>query len=200
MFKHYTFHITSFLCLSIFFAVLIAFPNLSEARETGFDTGNTFQVTRVEGQLMVACHEGMQNDMQSYFCQSETLDPAEYARFVTAGPVQADSVKLTATHADGSQRSKSGRFDGAKGISAKAFNLWISTLLQRPLLKGGKNKIDFELSQSGRVVKAGSFEANVVSGNTRRCPPGNISSMSMMDCRSGGAVCDRYFRQYNYCQ
>jgi hypothetical protein len=155
----------------------------------------------VQGRLMVTCndpHDG--SSVASYFCESSFLSPAEAARFKTGSGAVADRVKLTATRADGSVRSKDGDFDSAKGQSTKRFNLWISTLFQRPLLRAGQNEITYLLTRGGEKVEEGRFRANVTGGPTLTCASGHITSAAGDDCRFSHRVCEQYFSQNNWCR
>lgn len=182
------------------FVIFGAVHFVAEARDTGFETGNEFQSVLLEGNLSVTCHDGAATDFAYFRCTRPTLDPVEYARFVTEQPVDADTVALKVRHADGSTRSKASGFEAAKGASSKRFNLWIATVLQRPLLEPGKNTVEYRLVKAGRTVKTGTFIVNVARGRDRFCPDGRATSHNINDCRSSYAICDEYFYRFNFCQ
>jgi hypothetical protein len=196
---------TSFKITTRISAILAAviFPYFSSASSgnASFETGNEFQIVSVQGRLLVSCSDPTDgSSIASYFCEDSFLSPAEMARFKTSSGVAADRVKLTATRADGSVRSKEGEFDSAKGQSSKPINLWVSTLFQRPLLKSGLNDISYELTRGGESVERGRFQANVTGGPTLTCASGHITSSQADDCRFSQRVCGQYFSQHNWCR
>jgi hypothetical protein len=176
------------------------FSQPSHAVTTGLEVGNEPKAVVLRGDLTVYCRDNQRGtEIARHNCRRLTLDPSEFSRFVT-DPIDADYVALKAVHEDGSSRSKEGGFDGATGKSSSRFNLWISTLLQRPLLDMGKNEVTYVLKRGGTVVKRGSFTVNVTRGQDLRCRYDSIDSYDINDCRNSANVCDRYFRQNNWCE
>lgn len=168
----------------------------------GLSGGDQFTSVNIEGRLSVSCM-GTQGG-PSYgtaSCRMNLLNPGEYSFFV--GPkVDADSVSLQATWENGKvSKVKTEKYDSATGRSKKSFNLWIATLLQRPLLDFGKNTVNYKLLKNGNIVEEGEFIVNVVSGGTKACQrAGFYTSSNNNDCAQPSQFCDRYFREYNYCQ
>lgn len=184
----------TFLLLCLFVS-----PAMAEELSTGFDVGNDFVATYLSGEVTVSCRDNGQSDFASFRCVGEVLDPAEFVRF--KGPkVSADKVILSALREDGSVREKSESYDAEKGISKGRFNLWISTLFQRPLLKFGRNVVDYSLTKSGKTVKAGQFTAQVSAGPERSCQRRHYFSNNLNDCRGSQMMCSQYFRDEDYCQ
>lgn len=183
-----------------FLTLLILLSSSAWAVETGFITGNQFTATPIEGEVTVNCSENGSFDTVRWVCEDITLDPAEFVHFVTEPGGTADTVVLKATWENGKGREKSAGFDPATGKSKSRFNLWIMTLLQRPLLDYGVNKIDYKLTRDGQVEKEGQFIATVTRGQKRLCSHDYISSPTMTDCRSPSTVCSQYFAHQNYCQ
>lgn len=175
----------------------------AQAEDFRFSTGNQFEAVALTGRVTVSCrdHSG-QSDFASVRCSGEVLDPAEFARFVGPKGLDADAVSLTASWEGGGGRQKSDAWLPAEGRSRGRFNLWVSTLLQRPLLDYGRNELRFVLTKDGRTVREGRFEAGVRRGASRACRRGrHYQSSDMMDCRGGASrVCSRYFADENYCQ
>lgn len=179
-------------------ALLFSISNFAQ----GLSGGDQFTSVNVEGRLSVSCM-GTQGG-PSYgtaSCRMNLLNPGEYSFFV--GPkVDADSVSLQATWENGKvSKVKTEKYDSSTGRSKKSFNLWIATLLQRPLLDFGKNTVNYKLLKNGNIVEEGEFIVNVVSGGTKTCQrPGFYTSSNSSDCAQPSQFCDRYFREYNYCQ
>jgi hypothetical protein len=186
--------------LTILALALLPFSALADS-DAGFETGNDFQSVYIEGEISVNCQDGMNNDFASFRCAAELLDPAEYVKFKGPIGVDADEVVLKATREDGSTREKNESYDPVAGLSKGRFNLWISTLFQRPLLKLGKNEIEYSLTKDGKVTKSGNFTANVSQGEDRSCRyRRHYFSSDINDCRSSQRLCSRYFHEENYCQ
>lgn len=168
----------------------------------GFSTGNDFTATMLYGEISVSCHDSGRSDHSYVRCSSEVLDPAEFVRFIGPKDVAADQVALSATWESGQVREKTKGWDSAAGRSTERFNLWIATLFQRPLLDYGKNAIRYFLKKGGQIVREGSFTANVRRGERRVCRRRrHYTSSNLSDCRPPSTnLCDRYFRDENYCQ
>ncbi len=185
-----------FLSLLVFsLTVIIA----QESLAAGFSQGNEFQVHRITGSLMVICSGGAQPGQQNRFvrCDADVWSPAIRDYFV--GPaVDADTVVLNSTRADGSQKSKDSKYDGSKGQSKSQFNLGIWTLTQKPLLQEGANQIHFTISKDGQTVSEGDFTTNVTRTATKTCPSGTEHAFG--DCNFPENYCDRYFDRYDNCQ
>lgn len=180
--------------------LLLTVSSLQAFGSARFSGGDTFEAIDLEADITVSCQEGMERDVRYVTCSESLLNPGEYTYFVGPEGVVADTVKVKSTWENGKGEEKQASYDNDKGRSGKALNLWISTLLQRPLLDYGVNKIDWEMSQSGQTVASGTYDVKVVDKGTRRCPSGYYSSWTMNDCRFPSSVCDRHFRSYNYCE
>lgn len=172
------------------------------AEEFGFSTGNEFSAVLLYGELSVSCSEGGQYDTAYYRCREEVLDPAESARFTGPRGVDADRVELSAVWETGTVREKDSGWEPAAGRSAGRFNLWIRTLLQRPLLDYGRNAVRYRLTKDGKIAREGELVAAVKRGQSRSCRRRrHYSSNNMSDCRAAASsLCDRYFRDEDYCQ
>lgn len=186
--------------MKILFSIITLFTvqNLFAA---GFSTGNEFHATLIQGRLTMICPSGTPGGQQNvlFTCRATILDPAEYDYFV--GPmVDGDKVTLEATREDGSTRSKTTGYDGSKGKSENRFNLWISSLTQRPLLADGANKISYKITKANATITSGEFTAKVVREPTATCRPRTLYSSSAMDCQNQMTACGRYFELENYCQ
>ena len=169
----------------------------------GFEAGNEFVATPLEGSISVTCNDFStgERDFGTFICRDEILQPGEVLRFQGDVGVDADEVSLTAKWEDGSTRTKTKDYDPATGMSKGRFNLWIQTLLQRPLLDYGKNEINFQLTKDSTPVQEGSFIANVAKGAKRTCSVReHFFSNTIRDCRFPDDLCRRYFSMHNYCR
>jgi len=181
-----------------FISTILVFFAIS-AHAQSFTAGNHFISQVIYGDLDVQCHDPGHGMRTAFFqCQEQTLDPAEYSYF-TGPKVQADQVHLKAVWQNGHQTGTKD-VGYADGKSVDAINLWISTLFQRPLLDEGLNKVSYELSNSGKTVASGEFDVMVDEAGTLHCPRGFIDSFVSADCDNQYSVCDRYFRDHNYCK
>jgi hypothetical protein len=164
--------------------------------DVGFLSGNQFSVSSIQGQVTVYCADG---SSAVYTCRDNALDPVSYDYFAGPSGVAADEITLTSVRSDGSVRETTGGYDASAGHSANAFNLWISTIFQRPLLRAGVNKVNYVLGNAGKEVSQGIFVVNVGAGAPRTCPATHYNSADKSDCESQYTVCQRYFEQYQNC-
>lgn len=182
--------------------LILMFSMLSLAQAAGLSGGDQFSAQLVEGRLNVSCMgTGSGPTFGSAYCRSEILNPGEYSFFI--GPkTDADIVTLQATHEDGSiSKAKKSDYDSVNGKSKKSFNLWIRTVLQRPLLDYGKNIVTYTLSKNGRDIEQGTFNVEVVKGGRAVCQRiGFYTSSVSSDCATPENFCARYFAENNYCQ
>jgi len=171
------------------------------AMAAGLSGGDQYSTMNIYGRLNVQC-SGPQGTSSGFAdCRGQILNPGEHSYFL--GPKsEADTVTLVATHEDGSvSKPKSSSYNGETGKSKKSFNLWISTVLQRPLLDFGKNTVKYTLSQNGRTTEQGTFIVNVVDGGRSVCQRvGYYYSSMASDCQFPTNLCSRYFSENNYCQ
>jgi hypothetical protein len=171
-----------------------------ESLAAGFKQGNDFQVQRITGNLTIFCSGQTQpgQNIKHVRCDADLWSPGLTDYFV--GPVMdADQVTLNSTRADGSTKSKDSKYDGSVGHSEKAFNLGISTLTQKPLLKGGDNNIHYTLSKNGDTVSEGDFKATVTRIPGATCPSDSDTAFGSQ-CDYPQNFCDRYFDRHNNCQ
>lgn len=171
--------------------------------EVGFKNGNNLTAAISVGEITIQCPTnpvGGGPSWGSFLCRQDILIPAEYDYFQGPPGVNADEVTLTALHEDGSQRSKTVGYDSKLGHSSKRVNLWIATLLQRPLLNGGVNRVSYHLTKDGKTVDRGEFVAVVKDGGEKVCSRrGHYWSQDSMACQTGGSYCHQYFDENNYC-
>lgn len=188
-------------------AFFVIFASVAAHAEIGFKKGNRLTAVLTQGDILVQCSgsggfpPGTGGPSSASFrCQEEVITTGEFDYFVGPERIQADAVTLTATHADGSTRTKKSGYDSAKGQSTDTFNLWIATLFQRPLLDVGLNKITYTLTYKGKTTSSGKFEATVKDGGRKVCQRrGSYWSPNASDCQNPSAMCSRYFSENNYC-
>ena len=168
---------------------------------TGFSGGDQFSTLNIEGRLNVQCSGPTGSSSGFATCREQLLNPGEYSYF-EGSKVDADHVILQATREDGSiSKTKTEEYNSVAGKSKKSFNLWISTVFQRPLLGFGKNTVKYSLTKNGKAVEEGNFIVNVVDGGRAVCQRiGFYMSSTTSDCTSPSLYCPRYFNENNYCQ
>lgn len=176
----------------------------------GFVSGSEFSATPIEGTVFMTCEGFNGNAQVTYSCRDVVLDPQATDIFFGPQDIHATQVELTAVHEDGSDRVKMAGYNGKVGRSTSTFNLWISTLFQKPLLMAGVNKISYSItgpentSSDGTEIQReyvrGSFQINVKRSIARRCPTTQYHSSDVTDCNSQYSICQRYFEQYNNCR
>ena len=106
---------------------------------------------------------------------------------------------LVSKQESGSVVKKTEDFDGRIGKTENALNLWISTLFQKPLLRDGRNIISYELLSKGVVKQSGEFSVQVSRAPSRVCPNTTYNSIDFNDCQAQYSICQRYFKENNYC-
>ena len=168
----------------------------------GFDAGNEFDATPLYGEVSVTCFDNGRSEFASFRCRDEILEPFDHVRFTGPAGVDADAVELSARWENGKTRSKKGGYDADLGRSSGHFNLWIATLLQRPLLDYGANAVHFVMKKGGSRVAEGDFTATVRKAPRRECRyRPHYPSHNANDCRAGStSVCGRMFREQSYCR
>jgi hypothetical protein len=187
----------------LFSFALLIMTSFAKAGTVGFASGANFTSTSIEGQVTVTCDGFNGTGSAIYNCRDNILEPLAYDYFVGPQDKSVNEVELKATHADGNSVTKDSVYDGVKGKSHDAFNLWISTIFQKPLLAVGINKIHYRTLHSVDSVEAlseGDFTVTVDRGPTRKCQTTQYNSTDNNDCSSQYSVCQRYFEQFNYCR
>jgi hypothetical protein len=183
--------------------LILATAGLGANADVGFRNGNKLDAHYVSGRIHVDCAMTGPSGPSSVWtnCEAEILNPSEADYFVGPQGVVADSLEITALHEDKSTRTKTDSYDAEKGRSSGRFNLWISTVFQRPLLDMGMNKVHYILKLKGSVVSEGDFEAIVAKAGDLECRrTGYYYSQSSNDCMTGYSFCSQYFYENNYCQ
>lgn len=188
--------------LRTFLAILLLSLS-AQANTVGFAKGNELTAAAVEGRVTVTCNgfNGVGNAI--YACRDQVLEPQVYDYFTGPTHPKAAEVELKCKREDGSVRTKASGYNGAKGISTDSFNLWISTLFQKPLLQVGVNTIDYKITADDRAdteIAKGRFVVNVKRAPARRCPDAHYNSTDINDCNSQYSVCQRYFEEFNNCR
>lgn len=179
--------------------LITALSSFAHADRIGFEKGNSLTVTPVQGQVRVVCNGFNGNGAAVYTCRDVLMKPGAYDYFVGIRDARATKVELKAIHQDGSDRSKTLAYQGSRGRSDEAFNLWISTLFQKPLLEVGANTIKFRLMGNSGVYAEGEFQAVVTKSTMRECPAASYHSSDINDCNSQYSICQRYFNEHNSC-
>lgn len=166
----------------------------------GFSDGEKFVSTEINGEMTVNCQSGTQSQTAFFSCRDNLLSPAETSYFIGPVGIRASQVNLYAKHADGSQVDKKLDYKSDQGKSERV-NLWLASLFQKPLLDYGVNDIRFKMKDSGgSTVSEGSFVVQVDRGTARQCRHQYYNSNDINDCTNSSFMCDRYFRDENYCQ
>ncbi|MNL30457.1 hypothetical protein D3C87_1521950 [compost metagenome] len=182
--------------LSMIFAIVLM--GLTAQAEVGFKAGNEMTAVLSEGDITVHCRYGNPT-MQYVRCRADILTTGEYDFFVGPAGVAADEVTLTARHQDGSSRTKTVDYDSKKGRSSKSINLWILTLLQKPLLDPGVNKVSYKMTKGSKVAARGEFTAVVKDGGRKVCSRRGYYNDMSSNCMNPERYCQDFFRENNYC-
>ncbi|MBT7611126.1 MAG: hypothetical protein HN576_15300 [Bacteriovoracaceae bacterium] len=160
----------------------------------GFKSGSNLTSHYIYGNIYTYCPKRS----RSHICRMDYLESGDRDKFIHPA-IDANKVTLEARHQQGSRRSKKVSFDAVQGESKKYFNLWLGSLLQRPLLRSGKNTINYKLQKNGTIVTTGTFIVNVKASESKRCRDRIYHSQNDSDCGNPGHLCQRYFLEQAYC-
>lgn len=185
-------------------SVLVIFSIFSARSfaEAGFKSGNNFSVRPVKGVVTLHCINGRigESPSRTYNCNNNYISPSSHSRFITDSGIEAKKVRLTATWENGKVKSKTKKWSSKKGQS-KNFNLWITTLFQRPLLGYGVNQVQYEmLSKSGDVLEVGIFEANIERRPAVNCGHRSYNVYNSSDCSFPATYCRRMYQEGHGCR
>ena len=186
-------------------SIILLLSAVAKADYVGFSSGSTFQATPIEGNVIMTCDGFNGSSQANYTCRDVVLEPLNSDVFLGPQDARATQVELKADREDGSSRLKMLNYDGRNGKSTGAFNLWISSLFQRPLLAVGVNHIHFSIYSNGtgsdlQEYGSGDFVVTVNRGTSRTCPTTQYHSTDVTDCNSQYSICQRYFEQYSNCR
>lgn len=190
--------------LKIVTAILLL-CSAASAGYVGFASGSQFKATPIEGTVIITCDGFNGSGQATYTCRDVVLEPQNYDVFQGPQGSEATQVELSVDREDGSNRVKVSNYNGKSGKSLSAFNLWVSSLFQSPLLTVGANKLTYSIyslsSTNARQEYAhGSFTVTVTRNTLRRCQTTEYQSTDVSDCSSQYSICQRYFEQYNSCR
>jgi len=180
--------------IAVFLSLIFSLPTFADI---GFDRGPIMSQIKLRGAVSSWCSDinGRQVNV-NYFCRQNYLEGGNFSKIIVINQsIDADFVKV---QRKGSKFIKSSKFDSVKGESAAAFNLWVGSLFQRPLLKSGKNHIIYHFYKNKKIVLEGMFEVEVGNEITRDCGFGQLPNIP--SCENQTFVCNRFFKEYNYCE
>jgi len=183
--------------ITILLSALISL--LAHAEIAGFSDGSLFTPVHLSGDIHITCSNPNGHNSTIYRCQDSYFSPATHSKFVIDSNIDADTVVLKAYHQDSSTTSKNGDFIPEAGQSKKAFNLWVRTVFQKPLLKIGQNIVEYSLYKKDVLVESGEFKVNTTPKTDKRCRRESYVSSDLNDCNFPSLMCARYFREQNYC-
>jgi hypothetical protein len=159
--------------------------------DAGFSNGHSIGSILYRGQAHVVCNG---YGTRYVLCDGLGYTPDSHDRFVHTEKVAANKVELVAQHEDGSDKSKSVKYDATKGRS-EWVNLTVSTVLQRPLLEYGVNKISYAMKNGSQVVSRGSFDMELVHLGSKMCRTVTVFAHTYNECQDDNYICNQYFQQ-----
>ncbi len=184
------------ICFILFFSLI------SQAQKLGFQKGNTHWGYTIYGEVIVNCRSATSYNLLEtveYKCEDSALKPVSLDYFTGPNGTGANEVELRVTQEDQTIRIRKQSYNSSNGLSDSRFNLWMGSLLQKPLLAFGQNQVDYKLIKNGLVLQSGRFTSEVKYGGPLVCRPQIINSDNIDDCRQPYSVCQRYFADNNYC-
>lgn len=173
---------------------LILFSSFANAQ---FSRGLNFQLVNMDGELHIACPSRTTQTI----CHSTHMEPWPYDSFVGPKIQQATSLQVTASVDSSSDTRKlTVDYDGKSGRSEEV-NLGVSSLFQTPLLRVGKNRIQYSLiNRRGDNLMDFEFFVVVSRAQPRTCPIQMIRSGFNSDCDMPYSSCQQYFKDQKYCK
>jgi hypothetical protein len=166
-----------------------------------FENGNNIDIEQLSGSITYYCRDNMGvNYTRHWRCDADLITPGTHDYLISLTPIDADKVTLTATREDGSTRSKDSKYNSKKSTSSSRFNLLISTLTQRPLLKVGNNKVEYKFTKGKTTVEEGMFQSKVTITGQKQCRHRTAFANSESQCQNQNIGCDNYFYLENNCQ
>lgn len=173
---------------------------MSTANAANFFTGNRFTTTLLTGSVQVQCPGTGANRTVNFQCRLSLLDPVERDFFIGPVGVTANQVMLISKLETGDIRTTSSAYNSISNRSVEKINLWITGLLQKPLLAIGLNEVSYKMFNAGQLVNEGKFSVTVIRNSPMSCPHRSYVSEEPYDCESQFSMCERYFSDSNYCQ
>jgi len=166
----------------------------------GFRSGNNLTVAHLRGEILIHCFEYDAYETSFQRCAANMLSGGNWSKFYYDADIDADKVELIATWENGKIVKKSSAFNRLHKESSSSFNLWVWTLLQRPLLDAGNNNIHYRLLKNNVLMAEGDFVVSINQEESRQCRFRVYNSSNNMDCINSTFICDRYFWEENYCK
>lgn len=166
----------------------------SYALDIQIEGGNEVKVNTKEGLVMVRCSDSRgRRRHYSYQCYNSSLSSGNFGAIeVLNTNIDADFVKLQRV---GSKYIKGVKYFSQHSRSERNLNLWIETLLQRPLLVFGENTLKYQFFKNNELVEKGEFNVHVDYGEQIHCGAGSILYSF---CPTSFRACDDFF--FRYCR
>ena len=183
----------------IFSLLLLLISSLAHVKASGFKIGNRIDSAKISGNLTVRCVGNGMNDIANHFCKALVVEPATHSYFIGPAKIRANRVKIISEWENGKTIKKEKIYNSKKGRTKRRVNLFVKSLIQRPLLNIGNNIIKFEMYNNKQRVSQGQFNFKVVEGPSRRCRPRSITTSGHDFCRNAIRACDEYFYIENNC-
>lgn len=183
----------------IFLISLLLSPPFIKA-EIKFSSGSDFVSQTIYAEITAECTSNEGSNVTSFDCVESILMPAEYDVLTFSRPQEPGALLIVNNLND--PRTKQSSFLDQNGRqSLKPFNLWTNSVLQKPLLKSGRQTIEFSLQKNGVELKKGRFDVFVRQSRSVTCPQvGHFFSTKKLDCSSPQRLCAQYFKLTNYCR
>ncbi len=181
------------------FVGIYFFSISSYADSVGFQSGSQFWGYAIYGEVILKCTNSEVEEVVDLKCEDSTLRPNSQDFFVGPKGIQATEVELKVVQEDQTVRVRKLSYNSATNKSTSKFNLWMNSLLQKPLLAYGSNQVEYKLIRNNTSVNSGRFFVDVKYGGALICPSEIIITNSIEDCRQPYSVCQRYFADKNFC-
>jgi hypothetical protein len=165
----------------------------------GFESGEQFFVHSAYAEIRIQCQTPSDIMTTTYDCHESILLPTELDFF--NGPQDTRASKVTLVNSQDPRTKRIADYDPKAGQSTTQINLWMRSVLQRPLLNLGTNLIEYELFEGNASITKGTFLVSVTRGNSLNCKnTGSFQSNKIEDCQNPQRFCAEFIRVNNYCR
>lgn len=185
---------------SHFLVALLSLTSSLALAEFAFEGGANFRAIDLSGRVTYACQERREGNevIRTVRCIGHDLEPASDQYFQGAEGLDADHVELNCKQASGVGVSHGYDYDGAAARTKTKVNLWTPRFLRPKLLAEGVNDIEYIFRRGSQPVAYGRISVFVERLPQRLCRDRLYDQPGTLDCNDG-AICERYFRDENYC-
>lgn len=158
-----------------------------------------FNAVNLGGELEVICKDYSRRMTARHQCEQVVLEPGERAHFFgVVGNI--DQVIFRSSSLKSGDALARHSYIGEIGRTRGPVNLWVSSIIEQPLLSLGNNEILVEYGTYDRPVLRETVVVHVGDGGSRLCQPEQVVTSNFHHCRSPLSICHEYFERRDNCR